>query len=262
MTARPARRRPRRRGERRTGQHTGQPDAVCERRLAMRARNRSANSGLRSSGPTSTQSHLVSASPASASMSRSWPLWGQRADAQASGHRRVRHRRGRHRAGRRARGRVDGKPAKHQLARPLAGDHDTGGRAEHGLLRPLRRRVALSIERGGQRHVQQHHQSQAPRMGEQRGGGRRGDQAVDQRRLAVRDWRDRRDQVGAGAAVARRPRSGDGGDAHVPSGLGQPGAHPPVVDVAAARAVGIVEPLRRHHVHPQRAGPVVQSARS
>ena len=50
-----------------------------------------------------------------------------------------------------------------------------------------------------------------------------------------------------------RPRRGDGRDPHLPAGLGQSGADPPVIDVAAGGLAGIVESLGRYDVDPHDA---------
>jgi hypothetical protein len=48
-------------------------------------------------------------------------------------------------------------------------------------------------------------------------------------------------------------------DQHIPSGPGRSGADAPVVDVAAGRLAGIVEPLGNYYVHPLDI-PTLQSA--
>ena len=65
--------------------------------------------------------------------------------------------------------------------------------------------------------------------------------------------------AGACARAGYRPRRSDGHDQYIPSGLGQSGADTPVVDVAAGRPTGIVEPLGGYYVDPHDV-PGLQSA--
>ena len=106
------------------------------------------------------------------------------------------------------------------------------------------------VERGGQRHVQQHRHPYPRDVRQQLRGGRRGDEPVDQDALTVGDGGNDAGQVGAGPRRRYRPRRGDGRDHHLPAGLGKPGADPPVIDVAAGRLAGIVEPVGDYYVDP------------
>jgi hypothetical protein len=107
--------------------------------------------------------------------------------------------------------------------------------------------------------VQQHCHSYPARVRQQLRGGRRGDEPVDQDGGTVGDGGNDAGQVGAGARTGYRPRRSDGRDQHIPSGLGQPGADAPVVDVAAGRLAGIVESLGKDYVNPLDV-PALQSA--
>ena len=145
------------------------------------------------------------------------------------------------------------------LAGPFAGNDHACGRAEHGPFGALRSVIMVGVEGGGQWHVQQHRHSYPPGVWQQLRGGRRGDEPVDQGGLTVGDGGDDAGQVGAGARTGYQPCRGDGRDQHLPPGLGQSGADPPVIDVAAGRLAGIVEPLGDYYVDPHDV-PALQSA--
>ena len=136
------------------------------------------------------------------------------------------------------------------LAGPFAGNDHAGGRAEHGPFGALRAGIMVCVEDGGQWHVQQHCHPGPAGVWQQLRGGRRGDEPVDQDGLTVGNGGDDAGQVGAGARTAYRPRRGDGRDQHLPAGLGQSGADPPVIDVAAGRLAGMVESGRDYDVDP------------
>ena len=133
---------------------------------------------------------------------------------------------------------------------PFAGDDHACGRAEHGLFGALRAGIMECVDGGGQWHVQQHCHSYPPGVRQQLRGGRRGDEPVDQDCLTVGDSGNDAGQVGAGTRIGYRPRRGDGRDQHLPAGLGQSGADPPVIDVAAGRLAGIVEFRRDYDMDP------------
>src|SRR6266704_3177081 len=133
------------------------------------------------------------------------------------------------------------------------------GRAEHDPFGALRAGIMVCVEDGGQWHVQQHCHSYPAGVWQQLRGGRRGDEPVDQDGGTVGDGGNDAGQVGAGARAGYRPRRGDGRDQHIPSGLGHSGADAPVVDVAAGRLAGIVEPLGNYYMHPLDI-PALQSA--
>jgi len=141
---------------------------------------------------------------------------------------------------------------------PFAGNDHAGGRAEHGPFGALRAGIMVRVEGGGQRHVQQHGHSYPPGVGQQLRGGRRGDEPVDQDGLTVGDGGNDAGQVGAGTRTGCRPRRGDLRDQYLPAGVGQAGADPPVIDVAAAGLAGMVEPLGHYDVDPHDV-PALQS---
>ena len=113
--------------------------------------------------------------------------------------------------------------------------------------------MMVRVEDGGQWHVQQHCHSNPLGVRQQLHGGRRGDEPVDQDGLTVRDGGNDAGQIGAGGRAGYRPRRGDGRDQDLPAGLGQSGADPPVIDVAAGRLAGIVEPSGGYYVDPHGA---------
>ncbi len=145
------------------------------------------------------------------------------------------------------------------LAGPFAGNDHARGRTKHDSFGALRAGIMAGVEGGGQWHVQQHCHSYPASVWQQLRCGRRGDQSVDQGDLTVGDGGNDAGQVSAGARVGDRPRRGDGRDQHLPAGLGQSRADPPVVDVAAGRLAGIVETLGDYYVDPHDA-PAVESA--
>ena len=148
--------------------------------------------------------------------------------------------------------------AQYLLACPVAGSDHAGGRAEHDPFGALRAGIVACVHGGGQWHVQQHRHSYPAGMWQQLRGGRRGDEPVDQDGVSVGDGGNDAGQVGAGARAGYRLRRGDGRDPHIPSGLGQPGADVPVVDVAAGGLAGIVEPLGNYYMHPHYVWPQVR----
>ena len=77
--------------------------------------------------------------------------------------------------------------------------------------------------------------------------------------LTVGDGGNGAGQGGTGARAGHRPRRGGGRDPHIPSGLGQSGADAPVIDVAAGRLAGSVEPRGDYYVDPHDV-PALQSA--
>src|SRR5258706_7439731 len=136
------------------------------------------------------------------------------------------------------------------LACPVAGSDHAGGRAEHDSFGALRAGIVACVQGGGQWHVQQHCHSYPAGVWQQLRGGPRGDEPVDQDGGTVGDGGNDAGQVGAGARAGSWLRRGDGRDPHLPSGPGQPGADALVVDVAAGRLAGIVEPLGNYYMHP------------
>src|SRR6185312_7445936 len=146
-----------------------------------------------------------------------------------------------------ARDRVSGQ---YLLAGPFAGNDHAGGRAEHHPFGALRAGIVVRVEGGGQWHVQQHCHSYPAEVWQQLRGGRRGDEPVDHDGLTIGDGGNDAGQVGQGARAGYRPRRGHGRDQHIPSGPRQSGADAPVVDVAAGRLAGIVEPLGDYYADP------------
>jgi hypothetical protein len=97
--------------------------------------------------------------------------------------------------------------------------------------------------------VDEDDQPQPPGRGHQhlRHGG--GDEGVDQQQGAVRHARHHAGQGRCGDGVGPGPGTGDGVLADLPADRGEPGAEPPVVDVAAARPGRVVNAVGDHDVH-------------
>src|SRR3984957_19473978 len=109
----------------------------------------------------------------------------------------------------------------------------------------------VCVDGGGQWHVQQHRHSYPVGVRQQLRGRRGGDEPVNQDRLTVGDGGDDAGQVGAGARAGYWRGGGDGSDQHLPAGLGQSGADPPVIDIAAGRLAWVVESSGDYDVDPR-----------
>ena len=127
---------------------------------------------------------------------------------------------------------------------PLARGQHRRGRRQHRALTGTGRRGPLA-----ERHVQQHHHAQPRGRGDQHVGGRRGDQPVDQDDRAGGQSGEDPGQRRTRRRVRRRPRPGDRVLVHRPPGAGQPVADAPVVGVAPARPVRVVDAVRHDGVH-------------
>ena len=138
---------------------------------------------------------------------------------------------------------------KHPVAVPLArGDH--GGRGHKSCaLAHLDRLGRLAGGAVTQRHVQEDHQSEAPRFRHQYPGRRRGDQPVEQNHGPVGETPDDIVQGGERPGVGARPVPGHGVLAYHPSEVAQPAADEAVVGVPATGLRWIVDALGHHDIH-------------
>ena len=113
----------------------------------------------------------------------------------------------------------------------------------------VQRRGYPALRRSGtQRHVNEDDEAEPVPFGHQNFAHRRGDQSVDHDDGTVRDAPDHLSQASPRSRIRPGPRTGRLQFVHGPAGIGETPAHPPVVDVSAARPGRVVDAGWDDHV--------------